>query len=692
MSSQINNFNIPVLEGKKQINFGQAPVAVQYGQQPPMQGSGDVAASANNAVNNSYIANRARASQDNNQLAVAGIGAATWYGLSQGMEIVNNKYSTGDYNKTVYGKLGALGDRFSTNTWLGRKLQGGLDSAKAFIERLSGKSKIVNSLAHHSTRPEWGMVKSAAKGPEGFLLTDCENILDEFLKPAAGQDRYTVMQHGFGGKVNLFQKLEQYGMPQKDINSFKNSVKGKPFAEQMVELQKKEIELLGGDMKKLKGINDIEALKNIATDMKLKKLGISSLKDFDDMKGKFIDNPEKMYQIFDKASKDSNLKHIAIWRNETTLLGKIKSHLFGRRVPFSEYRNKLMVCLGKGNKSTLGRALPKALAWLFEGGTNRFGGGKLGVIMQAGILGDIIYNTAKAKGERIKTFAERCVNDFTYFVGMSVGVMLMHKAGGFKYAGLKDAKEVEAYRNALKDFNENKVLKKVFGSKKEYKKALKDLEEKYLGVKNIKNPITKILHKIGRFINTGNESAAHYRSNAKYNMNWLRAITNKNIIGVPVRFLIPMAIITPFLAKMTTTAAHKIFGRPTHSVLDEEEETETPKEQEKIAGHDGQPFGGAQQQVQQPSAPVPPVNTPNGNPNATNGQPQAPVRTYVPSPDCGIPAAGLRNKKELAPARSYVPSPEPAAITGPDMTAANAALAEADMTEKYINQTMASMK
>jgi len=691
MSSQINNFNIPVLEGKKQINFGQAPVVMQYSQQPPMQGTGDVAATANNAVNNSYIANRARASQDNNQLAVTGIGAATWYGLSQGMEIVNNKYSTGDYNKTVYGKLGTLGDRFCTNTWIGRKLQGGIDSAKSFIERLSGKSKIVNSLAHHSTRPEWSMVKSAAKGPEGFLLTDCENILDEFLKPAAGQDRYTVMGHGFGGKVNLFQKLEQYGMAQKDINSFKDSVKGKPFAQQMVELQKKEIELLGGDMKKLKDINDVEVLKNIATDMKLKKLGISSLEEFNKMKGKFIDNPEKIYQIFDNASKDPNLKHISIWRNETTLFGKIKSHLFGRRVPFSEYRNKLMVCLGKGNKSTLGRALPKALAWLFEGGTNRFGGGKLGVVMQAGILADIIYNSVKAKGERIKTFAERCVNDFTYFIGMSVGVMLMHKAGGFKYAGLKDAKEVEEYRSALKDFNETKTKARVFGSKKEWKTALKDLEKKYLKYDQIKNPITKMLYKIGRFINTGNESAAYYRSNSKYNMNWLRAIANKNIIGVPVRFLIPMAMITPFLAKLTTTMAHKIFGRPTHSVLDEEEETDTTKDQEKIAGHDGQPFGGAQQQPQA-SAPVPPVNTPAGNPNTVNSQAPSPARTYVPSPDCGIPAAGLRNQKQLAPARTYVPSPEPAAITGPDMSTANAALAEADMTEKYINQTMASMK
>ena len=48
--------------------------------------------------------------------------------------------------------------------------------------------------------------------------------------------------------------------------------------------------------------------------------------------------------------------------------------------------------------------------------------------------------------------------------------------------------------------------------------------------------------------------------------------------------------------------------------------------------------------------------------------------------------------KQQAPTRTYIPSPEPAKITGPDMTAANQALAEADMTEKFINETLASMR
>lgn len=706
MSSQINGLNIPVLENKKKVSFGQTPVVLQYPQQTSMQGTPDVAATANNAVSNSYIANRARASQDNNQLAVAGIGAATWYGLSQGMEYVNNKLSTGDYDKTIYGKLGALGDKFCQKTWVGRKLQAGIDGTKAFIEKLSGKSKIVNSLAHHSTRPEWNIVKQASRGPEGFAIGDAENIIKEFYKPIAARDRFSIMGFGFGGKVNLYQKLEQYGMGQNEINAFKDSLKGKPFAEKALALQMKELELLGADkatLDSLKNVNDLSVLQKEAGKLK-GNIFNETLKAFKDNEGKYINHPEKVLEMFENASK-SKLKFISVWRDNTTWYGRLMSHLFGRKIQPSEYRNKFLVTSGKGNATTLGRMLPKGLAWLLEGGTNRFGGGKLGAVMQAGILADIIYNSVKAKGERIKTFAERCVNDFTYFIGMSVGVMAMHKIGGFKYAGLKDAAEAETYRNAQKLFNKKTVSKKVFHSKKEWKTALKEMEKKYLKYDQIKNPITKLLYKIGRFINTGNESNAYYRSTSKFNMNWLRAIANKNIIGVPVRFLIPMAMITPFLAKMTTTAAHKIFGRPTHSVLDEEEETEVP--QEKNPGKEGQPVQGGQNgtpSVNQQQSVQGNTNQQQGakNPNdyqsdtnlikmTANGE-KPPVRTYIPSPDCEIPEAGRKNQKQTAPERSYIPSPSAAVINDPDMTAANAALADADMTEKYINETMASMK
>lgn len=702
MSTQsVNSINIPVLNNKKNINFQQGATVPQFQSQTAMQGAPVDKEAIRQTVDNSYIANRARASQDNNPLAVAGLGAASWYGISQGMEKLN--YKTGEaYEKTIYGKLGALGDKFSEKTWVGRKLQTAINWTSAKLEKLSTKSKIVNSLMHHSTRPEWPYAKTPAKGPLGFLCTDAETVLEKFLEPAAYQDRYNILGFGFGGKVDCVQKLEQYGMSQQDIDAFKTSLKGESPYTRSLKIQRKEIELLGASPKvcqQIEHAQDINALQKLATKLKLKKLGFKNIAEYEAIKGKFIDHPEKVMQIFETASQDPQLKHVSIWRNETSLFGKIKSHLFGRRVRFSEYANKFKLSLGKGNTSTLGRMLPKGLSWLLEGGTNRFAGGKLGVALQAGILADILYNTIKAKGERVKTFAERCVNDFTYFIGMTAGIIGMHKIGGFKYAGLKDAKAVEAYRTA-KEALDARTLAKEFNSKKEWKAALKELNQKHLGLENIKNPITKLLQKIGTFINTGNEANATYISKSKFNMNWLRKIANKNIIGVPMRFLIPMAVVTPFLVKLTTTATHKIFGRPTHSVLDDEEET--PQENEQVAqnNQNNQTFGG-----QQPAA-VPPVQQPQQpkfkNPQdyqsdtnllkmAANGQ-KPNVRTYIPSPECMVQPDNNNKVKKMAPERTYVPSPNAANITGPDLNPANQALAEADMTEKFINETMASLR
>ena len=701
MSTQsVNGINIPVVNNKKNINFQQMATVPQYTNQTAMQGAqGDA---IKQSVDNSYIANRARASQDNNPVAVAGLGAASWYGIAQGMEKLN--YKSGEaYEKTIYGKLGALGDKFSEKTWVGKKLQTAINWTSATLERLSGKSKIVNSLMHHSTTPEWSYAKTPAKGPLGFLCTDAETVLEEFLKPITGQDRYSVMGFGFGGKVNYIQKLEQYGMSQKDINALKESLKGESAINQALAIQRKEIQLLGASpeiCQQMAKETDLSALQEIAKELKVKKLGLKDMAEFQSLKGTLIDNPEKAFQIFENASKDPQLKHVSIWRNETSFFGKIKSHLFGRRVRFSEYANKFKVSLGKGNTSTLGRMLPKGLSWLLEGGTNRFAGGKLGVALQAGILADILYNTIKAKGERIKTFAERCVNDFTYFVGMTVGIIAMHKVGGFKYAGLKDAKAVEAYREAKKALDARTIAKE-FNSKKEWKAALKELNQKHLGLENIKNPITKLLQKIGSFINMGNESNATYISKSKFNMNWLRKIANKNLIGVPMRFLIPMAVVTPFLVKLTTSAAHKIFGRPTHSVLDEEEET--PEEtQHAVQNNPNAPNAanqaGAVPPTQQPQEPKFKDPQEYGDSNliktTINGK-KPNVRTYIPSPECGIPQDGrpvTNNGQSYAPKRSYIPSPEAAQITGPDLTTANQAIAEADMTEKFINETLASMR
>lgn len=696
----INGFNIPSIQNKKPVSFQQNATPSMQGVTIPqgndtfqhstsMQGIDQT--SVKQTVDNSYLANRAKASADSNPLAVGGLTAGLWYAISQGMDKGNKKFG-GEWDKSIHGRVGAFGDKIS-GTKLGSKIDRGLRKLNVFFHNLSKKSKIVYSLRNHATRPENAFAKTPGKGVEGFLAMDAQQIIDEFLEPMAGKPK-SILGFSTGKIKNSFQKLENYGISQAEIDTLFNSVKGKPVMEQALALQKRELIALGADPKVIASVENARGftgLQKFAEGLKVRLLGFKNLKEYNAVKGKLMDNPKQAIEIFEKMSnnpKTANWK-VSIWRNNGGIFSKIKNHLFGRTVSFSEYRNKYYATIGKGAKTKLGKALNKAVGWITEGFTNRYAGGKFAVLMQAGIFAEILYQTIIApKGEKFKTLMERGVNDFTYFIALTLGIMGMHKVGGFKYAGL-DNKGREAYRKALEAFNK-KADAGLFKDKKAYKLAKKVLN-KQLGTKNIKNPITKLLQKIGAFINIGNERVHAYKSTSKWNMNLLRKLKNGNIIGIPMRIAIPMMVVSPFLAKLTTTTCHKIFGRPTHSVLDEGKEETQAQEQ-----NPQQPAAQNPQQKPEITPAQTPTNT--GNPyqprnpqdfsdsnlikQTLNGT-KTPTRTYIPSPDCQI--------QNMAPARSYIPSPQGVIQQNPDMTAADQALAQADMAEKHIHETLASL-
>lgn len=724
----INGVNIPKIQAR--------PIAFQQNNIPPMQGGttmqGVDKEKVKQSVDNSYLANRAKASSDSNSAAVLGLTGATWLGISQGMDKLNPKFG-GEFKDSLLGKLGRWGDKISTRTWLGRNIEKFIRGSKKNINKIAENSKIVYTLQNHSTAPEWSFAKVPGQGPVGFLSTDTENILEEFLKPIANRPK-KILGINIGSK-NHIQKLENYGLKQSEINAFAQSLKGKSQIEKSLALQIKELELLGADAKVIASVKKrgITGLQKLAEHLKIKKLGFKNMKEFEAVKGKLIDNPDKAIKILDNIAKQHPDWKVSIWRSQGNIFSRVFNTLFGRPVGFSEYRNKYIASTGKGAHTSLGRFLQKSVGWITEGGTNRYAGGKLAVLMQAYIFGDMLYHTIKApKGEKGKTLVERAVNDFTYFIGMTAGIIGMHKVGGFKYAGL-DVKGREAYREALKIFNE-KVKNGVFKSKKSYKLARKALDKK-LGIKNIKNPITKLLHKLGKLINIGNERVLSYRSPKTWNMNLLRKLGNGNILGVPIRIIIAMGVISPFLAKLTTKAAHKIFGKPTHSVLDEDKEEQPEKAAAAMTAAQVQPQPQSKQ-VQTPRAPQSyssdtnlikmqaakkqqayqqnfqgagtvkdiqeysdtnlikqAVNAQAAPQTAQAAQPATPQvqnnRTYIPSPECKVPADP---NKQQEPVRTYIPSPAGMVPQTPDTSAADKALAEADEAEKFVNETLAAIK
>lgn len=683
----INPINIPSLQPKNQVNFQQNPSYTQ----PPMQGSGSE--QIRQSVDNSYLANRAKASGDATPEQLLPFWLASWYGLGQLMDKFN-PLCRGEYKDSILGKIGGWGDKVSTETRVGRGIENGLQWIDNKTTALAKKNKIVNALKNYSTRPEWSFAKTPGAGVHGFLATDTEQLFENFLNPLTNrQVKSPLFGIPLSTKSNYYQGLEQYGnITQQEINNFVKSLKGKTFAEKTLALQKKELELLGANadiVAKIEGKTGLKGLEKLAKSLKVKKLGFKSIREFNELKGKFLDNPDKIMKALENA--DKKIK-FSVWRGNDNILGKIKSHLIGRIATPQEYLNKYKAILGKGNTSRLGKFLPASLGWLTEGTTSRFAGGKLAVAMQSYFLADMLYHTIKApKGEKTKTFAERFVNDFTYFMAMTFGIKAMHKVGGLKYLGIKDKAGIEAYRKGVEAFKA-KHAAGLLKNKKAYKFAQKRLDV-LLGKQNVKGFFNKLFFKVGKLINLGNERIPAYKSTSKYNLNWLRKCANGNILGVPLRFAIPMLVISPFLAKLTTKTAHKIFGKPTNSVLDEDKEPEEVKT--------------AQQQTQPQNNNIPEVNKPQQPPrnpnqyadsnlikqrtNAINGQQQVNnVNPQQATPNAANPnvAQPTKENEEKEPVRTYIPSPVGMVPQTPDMSGINQAMSQADAAEKYANSVL----
>lgn len=683
----INPINIPSLQPKNQVNFQQNPSYTQ----PPMQGTGSE--QIRQSVDNSYLANRAKASGDATPEQLLPFWLASWYGLGQLMDKFN-PLCRGEYKDSILGKIGGWGDKVSTETRVGRGIENGLQWIDNKTTALAKKNKIVNALKNYSTRPEWSFAKTPGAGVHGFLATDTEQLFENFLNPLTNrQVKSPLFGIPLSAKSNYYQGLEQYGnITQQEINNFVKSLKGKTFAEKTLALQKKELELLGANadiVAKIEGKTGLKGLEKLAKSLKVKKLGFKSIREFNELKGKFLDNPDKIMKALENA--DKKIK-FSVWRGNDNILGKIKSHLIGRIATPQEYLNKYKAILGKGNTSRLGRFLPASLGWLTEGTTSRFAGGKLAVAMQSYFLADMLYHTIKApKGEKTKTFAERFVNDFTYFMAMTFGIKAMHKVGGLKYLGIKDKAGIEAYRKGIEAFKA-KHAAGLLNNKKAYKFAQKRLDV-LLGKQNVKGFFNKLFFKVGKLINLGNERIPAYKSTSKYNLNWLRKCANGNILGVPLRFAIPMLVISPFLAKLTTKTAHKIFGKPTNSVLDEDKEPEEVKT--------------AQQQTQPQNNNIPEVNKPQQPPrnpnqyadsnlikqrtNAINGQQQVNnVNPQQATPNAANPnvAQPTKGNEEKEPVRTYIPSPVGMVPQTPDMSGINQAMSQADAAEKYANSVL----
>lgn len=671
MAEQLNALNIPsIQQNNKQVYFQQNPT---------MQG-------VPQNVGETQLGNRVKNSSDMTQSPYTlPVAVGTWYALAQGMDKFSKKCN-GTYDESILGKITGKADKLSNKfsnsklaksafgQWIGNTY----DSISKYLDKVSSnpKNRIMYALKNHKTAPECKLVKTPAAGLAGFLEADTRQVFDEFLKPA---------QYG--------EQLKQYGKSQAEVKAFLDSVKGLSKQDKLLKLQEEELKYFGAKAADIAGKSQDELAKMLKELKITKGLGFDSVQHYEKLMQEdyALKHMDEILKALKKG--DQNLK-ISIWKKDGTF-GKIFGHLLGRDVGISELANKFELTLKTGAKTKFGKFVGKAFGYLTEGCTNRFAGGKLAVLMQAFIFADMLIHTFQApKGEKGKTLAERFVNDFTYFLALPAGIWAMHKAGGLKYLGMsKD--QVKAYEKSLKLFKEGAANK--LYTKKGFKLRSKVLNRQLNA--GVKNPFIKLLKKAANVLTVGLNQKPVYLSKEAKNLNLLRKIGywSKNAAGYGIRFAIPMMLISPLLAKWTTKATHAVFGRPTKSVLDEDQEdTQTEAAKQQVAQTPNN------QQVNtntttNKTTPVSNVNQPNKTANDyksdtnlikmklnnQNNKPQESVNNNNND--------NSNSNKEMEPVRTYIPSPVGMVPHTPDTTGLDAAFAEADQAEKYV-QDVLSMK
>lgn len=628
------------------INRNLTPSQIQQLQQQPSIGYGN-----NNSSMPAVDANTVRQISNNSVVKVDKENPLKTFLLSvpifAGMNLAMTKFNNlckGDYQNSFIGKLTNAVDGFAhklknpVTDWIYEK---GKKAVNVIDNKVVKKLKITNAFFHTPTKPTFDAVVSQSNGAAG-----------EFAHATAGLFKTYV-----GGEKDLA-KITELGF--KDLEEYENiSREPHKYVDRLIELCEKN-----------------KTNPNI---------GI-----------------EKGFKI-----PFTNGKHV------TEILPKWLSGIFYPQENRCEgFMNKLKSVRGDGCKTVVGKSFPKFFLRSLEGLTNGNMGGKVGMLMASYFIADAVVKTAKApkgNGEKRKTFFENIFNLVGMYTTMGLGIKFMHMFGGFKYTGMSE-EEVAKYREALNIHNEKTTGKKMgvgverpakdapatshetYKSYEEWKAGSKELKNMLKGSTIIKkeysfgkkmllglqNTVLRPLKWAGRTLSVGLEQECAYVGADSSALGKFFRKAKFNVkdygFGFPLRFLLGLMVFMPPFTNMVVKMSHKIFGRPTKSILDKEGEeknkdgaggpvgVQAPQmlTTQAAAARQAIPQAQAPQQVKAPvvQSQVQPQAAVQMQPVQQNSmQYQAP--TAAPKAPQSVQPAQVQPKAPTEPVRSYVPSPEP---------------------------------
>ena len=457
---------------------------------------------------------------------------------------------TGEYEKTILGKLSKAGDAITKGfrKLIPDKIEFGIsDKIKSAKNWVLDHSAIARSWTT-PIRYENRMAMSEANGLFGRVMSD--NAI--------------MFEKGFKGELKDLRKL--FGA---DTKIWKL-------------LKEKGIESLGG----------AEHAKEA------RELVAKTLREIGEKPVKSSEVQEYVKEIIKNFSKSDQEILIDSWGRFP--IGKIPilRKIFNLRVPASEISNKLRTSAGisgaelaeGGAKAVgvtaLGRGLASGFAKTYEGFTSDFVGGKIAPIMQAYFIASAALKAKDApKGQKLATFMDEETGAVSFLFTMPLATSLLAKAGGMKYIGMgankaAQGEAVSKFREMIASLNSKIDAGSI--TRGEYVEEVKNIKNVLKGKTRFWQKPFKALGKligsnyeretIKPFIEeTIPEGASKLKALGINASNKVQTLLYKfksgnNPLhmtpGGVLRFALVMFVLSPILSKPIKKLVNKIFGKP----------------------------------------------------------------------------------------------------------------------------------
>ena len=659
---------------------------------------------SNGAVldNNPLVKQAEKVDEGNNAILAGGVigGTAALLGAS---EFVNRALRK-DYSGTFFNKIEKWGDKIGAKPFISRissAISGGIDRAKnsTFVKN----SEIIDTMMHkpgvagpmgqpqaysvrgflvgnaldalksYSSMEATDLLKNYAKNPSGY--SSALNAVRDRLINSSSQmqllDRFIA-----NPSQNLSAVLNEFKLPQNQQilrNYAANPTAFKDIIQNFKYAQSKNPSVLKAlddfianpaDPDKLnKILRSAEKLSVDADLTKIIKLG---------EKDSYKYRKEIIQKIEELVSKNPALKDKLLRSNGASMFMPkwLVPKFLREKVTFNEILNKAKLIENyKNYKSPLGAKLSGGLFRSLEAATNGMVGGKLGVLMQALFIGQSLKSAVDApKGEKVSTFMEELVSMMAYTLTMGLQMRALNSVAGLKFLGMSEAD----YKNYHRAVALAKQAAKSGDARNYYrfKNAIKTYEARANA--NLK-PWQKPVKWFGKLLSIGRvkETVRPLKSKPKNAAqipftglkNTFKAIPYKlkTVGGFVGRAALIMAVISPVFSNWAVKISHKIFGKPTNSILDgmkSDEQANIPPETSSLPGQ-------APVVPQQVSAQVKPgnlvdmMNNRYRNPasqtvQSTGTSQQAPAGNLVSQ----VPIASQSMTPQAsAPVRTYMPNP-----------------------------------